>query len=105
MLLRTSIISGVSFFLGVIVTMLILTPDYQSLVINKRAEVFNKLHLIIVILSAPGNAESRDAIRKTWISLKSPQTLHIFVIGTKNLSTNLQISILEEKMFLAYFMI
>ncbi|XP_065218483.1 beta-1,3-galactosyltransferase 6 [Planococcus citri] len=43
------------------------------------------IYLIIVILSAAGNLEKREAIRKTWLSSDISNVKHVFVIGEQDL--------------------
>ncbi|XP_008547614.1 beta-1,3-galactosyltransferase 6 [Microplitis demolitor] len=44
-----------------------------------------KYRLLILILTAPDNMKERVTLRKTWLSDKSDNVKHLFVIGTENL--------------------
>ena len=95
LILRYSLVSGVSLFIGVILTLFILTPD--SLHSTQKYKLQEKkIELIILILTAPSNLELRTAIRKTWLRGKTSNTVHLFVTGTKELSKRLEDLIDEE---------
>ncbi len=40
--------------------------------------------LAVVVTSAGQNFEKRDAIRKSWLKLSTPNTKHVFVVGKKD---------------------
>lgn len=50
-----------------------------------REEKLPSTYLIILILSAAGNLEKREVIRKTWLSTDIPNVKHVFVIAEEDL--------------------
>ncbi|ELU01648.1 hypothetical protein CAPTEDRAFT_113201 [Capitella teleta] len=61
-----------------------------------RASKHN-VSLVILVHSAPSNAERRHVIRATWLSALPPDTLALFVMGTGGLSNDATWNIQQEQ--------
>nr|CAG4641061.1 EOG090X0A8N [Eulimnadia texana] len=53
--------------------------------------------LVIAIMSAPTKPATRQVIRETWLSQREPGVKHLFIVGTKNLNTEVIADIEEEQ--------
>lgn len=81
------------FVLGVSVTLLFLSYDIPEHIPHIEKE---KFRCIILILSAPDNVEKRAAVRETWVKFLGTDFLHLFIIGSKDISSAQRSQIVKE---------
>nr|SVE74333.1 EOG090X0A8N [Daphnia barbata] len=54
--------------------------------------------LIVLIMSDPTKAATRNAIRETWLSVNHKDVKHLFIMGSKGLAQSIQQNLLEENL-------
>ncbi|XP_014257061.1 beta-1,3-galactosyltransferase 6-like [Cimex lectularius] len=82
-----------SFILGCGFTVTFFTFNFSpSIEIEKE-----RFDIVLAVLSAPGNAERRDAIRDSWSSLIGPHTQYLFAIGGQGVTREQRFQIIQEQ--------
>ena len=57
-------------------------PDVVTTIFNPIASCDDKLHVLILVTSAPNNMEQRQAVRGTWgYAVPLPHTMLLFFLG------------------------
>ena len=101
---RSRVLQGCLVFLAFILLYYLLIKPSPTTIRAIKLNEPNSNHayqLVIMVMTGPKNKDRRDTMRKTWLlrsnTIKKGDTKHLFVIGTKNLASEMVSSLAKEQ--------